>query len=159
MASLNKVLLIGNLVADPELKQTTSGISVVSIRLAVNRRFVKQGEQPQTDFINVTAWRQQAEFISRYFRKGNPIFVLGSLQSRSWTDQSGQKRVSYDVVADEVSFVANKSNGDGQASGGYQQQPTYQQPDNYSVPSYSTQESDDNVPKFEEMSNDDDLPF
>lgn len=158
MASLNKVLLIGNLGADPELKQTQSGISVVSIRLAVNRRYVKAGEQAQTDWIPVTAWRQQAEFIARYFKKGSQIFVQGSLQSRNWTDQSGQKRTAYDVVADEVSFVGNKQDGD-RSGGSYQQ--SYQgapSPDNYSAPSYSSQD-EGSAPKFEEMSNDDDLPF
>ena len=78
MASLNKIMLIGRLTADPELKQTQSGIPVVTFSIAVNRRFTKQGEQPQADFIRITAWRQQAEFVSRYFNKGKSTFSLGA---------------------------------------------------------------------------------
>ena len=85
MASFNKVILVGNLTADPELKKTPSGVSVTSFSIAVNRRFTKQGEQPQTDFINIVAWRQTAEFVARYFNKGRPILVCGQLQTRSWT--------------------------------------------------------------------------
>ena len=77
MASFNKVILVGNLTADPELKKTPSGVSVTSFSIAVNRRFTKQGEQPQTDFINIVAWRQTAEFVARYFNKGKPIFIWG----------------------------------------------------------------------------------
>ena len=109
MASFNKVILIGNLVADPELKKTPSGVSVTSFRIAVNRRFSKQGEQAQTDFIDIVAWQQRAEFVTRYFSKGKPILVCGQLQTRSWTDQNGQKHYATEVVADEASFVENKS--------------------------------------------------
>ena len=84
MASFNKVILIGNMTADPELKQTTSGTSVCSFSIAVNRRFAKadQGQQ-NVDFINIVTWRQSAEFVCRYFKKGNPILVCGQLQARS----------------------------------------------------------------------------
>lgn len=154
MASLNKILLIGNMVADPELKQTQSGIAVVTFTIAVNRRFAKQGEQSSVDFIRITAWRQQAEFVARYFKKGKPIFVLGSLQNRNWTDQNGQKHYEYEVVADEVSFVESKSSdesaqgsgfGGGSDNGGYV------------APSYAS--PSDAVAGFEDLANDDDLPF
>lgn len=109
MASFNKVILVGNLVADPELKKTQSGVSVCSFQIAVNRRFQKEG-QHETDFFGIVAWRNTAEFVSRYFHKGKPILVCGQLQTRSWTDQNGQKRYTTEVVADEATFVENKSN-------------------------------------------------
>ena len=107
MASFNKVILIGNLTADPELKQTPNGVSVCRFTLAINRRFSKAGEQGQqtADFITVVAWRQSAEFVARFFKKGRPILVCGQIQSRSWTDQSGQKKYSTEVVAEEVALA------------------------------------------------------
>lgn len=108
MASFNKVILIGNMTADPELKKTPSGVSVASFSIAVNRRFTKQDGQQQTDFINIVAWRQTAEFVARYFNKGKPILICGQLQTRSWTDQNGQKHYATEVVAEEAAFVENK---------------------------------------------------
>ena len=137
--------------ADPELKKTPSGVSVTSFSIAVNRRFTKQGEQPQTDFINIVAWRQTAEFVTRYFRKASSICVVGSIQTRSWTDNQGAKRYATDVTADEVYFV--DSRGDG--SMGAQPQGAYT-PDAY-APSYSSMAG--SAPKFEEIKTDDDLPF
>ena len=110
MASLNKVLLIGNLTADPELKSTTNGKSVCNFSIAVNRPFVKEGSNVQdVDFINVTAWGKTAEFVAAYFAKGEPIFICGALQVRSWNDSDGTKRYATEVNADEVSFVRSKS--------------------------------------------------
>ena len=110
MASLNKVLLIGNVTSDPELKQTTSGKSVCNFSIAVNRPFVKDDSNAQNvDFINITTWGKTAEFVAAYFSKGEPIFVCGALQVRSWNDTDGNKRYSAKVVADEVSFVRSKS--------------------------------------------------
>ena len=108
MASLNKVLLIGNLTADVELKQTTAGKSVCSFSIAVNRSFVKDENAQDVDFINVVAWGKQAEFVAAYFSKGDPIFVSGRLQVRTWVDTEQVKRYSTEVVADEVSFVRPK---------------------------------------------------
>lgn len=108
--NLNKVILGGRLTSDPELKTTQSGLSVVSFSVAVNRK-TKQGEDQKADFFNVTAWRQTAEFVSRYFRKGSSICIVGSLQNSSWTNQQGQKQVRTDIVADEVMFVDSKSDG------------------------------------------------
>lgn len=104
MASFNKVILIGNLTANPELKQTVSGLSVCSFNIAVNRRASKDGEQA-CDFITIVTWRQTAEFVSRYFTKGKPILVCGQIQTRSYQDSQGNKRTATEVVADEVSFV------------------------------------------------------
>lgn len=111
MATLNKVTLIGNLTADTELKQTTSGVSVCSFTIAVNRRFTKEGDQQTADFIPVVAWRKDAEFVAKHFKKGTPILICGELQSRSWTDAQGQKKYALEVVADEVGFVEAKRDG------------------------------------------------
>ena len=151
--NLNKVVLCGRLTADPELKQTTSGIAVVSFTLAVNRRFQAKSAdgapaQQQADFISVVAWRQTAEFISRYFRKGSALCITGSIQTRTWQDANGQKRYATDVVADEAMFVDSKNEG-GANGGSYT--------DTYNAPSYSS--SPAQAPKFEELKTDDDLPF
>lgn len=144
MASFNKVILIGNMTADPELKQTQGGTSVCSFSIAVNRRFSKEGEQA-CDFINIVAWRQQAEFVTRYFKKGKPILVCGSLQTRTWTDKQGEKRYATEVIADEVTFVG--SNDLGEAKNNAPTQP-------YVPSAYQTAQ-----PQFEEVHDDGDLPF
>ena len=150
MASFNKVILIGNMTADPELKQTSAGTSVCSFSIAINRRFAKadQGQQ-NVDFINIVTWRQQAEFVQRYFKKGNPILVCGQLQTRTWTDNQGQKRYATEVVAGEVSFVAPAAQGAQPQDSGS----TYT-PDSYSSPAYNAGGSN-----FVEIPNDDSLPF
>ena len=150
MASLNKVILIGNLTADPELKQTQSGISVTSFSIAVQRRFANKTEGAQTaDFINVVAWRQSAEFITRFFKKGRAICIVGSLQSRSWTDAQGNKRYTTEVVVEEANFVDSKP--DGSAPSGQSQYV----PDSYGAPSFEA----GSASKFEEAGDDDNLPF
>ena len=108
----NKVMLGGRLTITPELKQTQSGIPVCTFSMAVKRRFggdAASGQEPPTDFFNVTAWRQTAEFVHKYFTKGSSIFVVGTIQNRSWTDNHGVKHYATDVVADEVSFVDSRS--------------------------------------------------
>ena len=105
--AFNKVILIGNLTADPELKQSTSGVSVCSFNIAVNRKYSKDGKN-EVDFITIVTWRQQAEFVSKYFKKGQAILVCGQIQTRSYTDKQENKRTGVEVVADEVSFVGNK---------------------------------------------------
>lgn len=150
--NFNKVMLGGRLTADPELKQTSNGVPVVTFGVAVNRRFTsKDSSQPQADFFNVTAWRSTAEFVSRYFKKGSSIFVVGTVQNRTWTDAQGAKHYATDIVADEVSFVDSRGEGPGAASFGQYT------PDAYTAPSYSTPA--DSAPKFEEIKGDDDLPF
>ena len=151
--NLNKVVIAGRITADPELKQTPNGVSVLRFTLAVNRRFSKNNEQgeQQTDFITMVAWRQTAEFISKYFRKGSAICVTGSIQTRTWQDTQGQKRYATDVVVDEAMFVDSR-NESGNAQGG-----SYM-PDAYSsAPSYSSNAGA--APNFEELNTDDDLPF
>lgn len=120
---MNKVILMGRLTRDPELQQTPQGTPVCRFSIAVNRRFAREGQQ-QADFINCTAWRQQAEFISKWFPKGSMIAVVGSIQTRSWDGQDGKKQYATDVVVEEVHFTGSKSET-GTANAGYQQpQPT-----------------------------------
>lgn len=112
---LNSVVLMGRLTAAPELKTTPNGVSVTSFRVAVDRNFVRNGEERQADFIDVVAWRQTAEFICRYFRKGSMIAVQGSIQTRNYEDRNGNKRTAVEIVADNVSFCGEKTgNGDQQ---------------------------------------------
>ena len=136
MASFNKIILVGNMVADPELKQTQNGVAVTSFRIAVQRRFA----QGQTDFFDIVAWRQTAEFVTKFFTKGRAILVCGSLQTRSWTDNNGNKRIAYEVVADECNFVDSKAE---------------------SAPTKPLTQTDvlGNDTQYEELSNDDELPF
>lgn len=150
--NFNKVILGGRLTADPELKQTQTGVAVVSFSIAVNRRFTGKESAQQTDFFNVTAWRATAEFVSKFFRKGSSICVVGTIQNRTWTDQQGQKRYATDIVADEVMFVDSReeSSRNSDSNQGYA-------PDAYGVPSFSSTET--SSPNFEEVASDDDLPF
>ena len=108
---MNKVVLIGNLAADPELRKTSSDISVCTFRLAVQRRFANQQGVREADFINVVAWRQTAELCSRYLTKGRKCAVIGSLQTRSYDAQDGTKRYITEVVADEVEFLGSPQGG------------------------------------------------
>ena len=145
--AFNKVILVGNLVSDPELKQTPTGVPVCSFTIAVNRRFAKAGEQQQTDFINIVSWRQNAEFVSKYVQKGKAILICGSLQTRSWTANDGSKRYATEVVADEATFVEKKGEASTFAPRG----------DDFQAPSFA---SDAGIaPKFEEVDGDEDLPF
>ena len=115
---MNKVILMGRLTRDPEMRQTQNGTSVCSFSIAVNRRFAKDGQQ-NADFINCTAWRQQAEFICKYFGKGAMISVVGNLQSRSWENQEGKKQYATDVVVDEVYFTGSKTESHTSTDGGF----------------------------------------
>ncbi|MBQ8907195.1 MAG: single-stranded DNA-binding protein [Clostridia bacterium] len=152
MASFNKVILIGNLTADPELKQTPSGTSVCRFTLAVNRRYSRQDQGQNVDFIDIVAWRQNAETVAKYFKKGHPYLVCGQLQIRSWTDAQGNKRYTTEVIADEVSFVENKASATGNTDNG----DTGYAPSAYGTPSYQS----GSTPEFEEVqSGDDNLPF
>ncbi|MBQ1847144.1 MAG: single-stranded DNA-binding protein [Clostridia bacterium] len=146
--NFNKVILGGRLTADPELKKTQNGdISVCSFTIAVNRRFSRANEQPQADFINCVAWRQQAELLAKYFRKGSSVCVVGSIQTRSWTDNQGAKRYATEVIVDEIQFVDSKSDGSAREFS----------PDSVpQAPAYSTLDAGET--KFEEV-DDDDLPF
>ena len=148
---------MGNMVADPELKQTPSGVPVCSFRIAVQRKFKDQNGQYVSDFFNIVAWRQTAEFVQRYLRKGSSAIVVGSIQNREYTDQQGNKRIFTEVQADEVSFGASK--GDSQSAA-----PAFAGMGDYgSAPAYSAPASapaaQPAAPKFEEIAGDEDLPF
>lgn len=111
---MNKAILVGRLTADPELKATTSGVSVCSFSVAVNRRFARAGEERKADFIGCVAWRQTAEFICNYFAKGRMIGLVGSIQTRDWTDNEGRKRYATEVIVDEAYFIESKSQQEAQ---------------------------------------------
>ncbi len=159
---MNCIVLVGRLVADPELRTTQSGVPVCSFRIAVDRRFASQSGERQADFIPCVAWRQQAEFVSRYFSKGRLIGVQGSLQSRSYDDQQGNRRTAYEVQCDQVQFVGSKSeSGGGQQSGafsgggyggGFDAPPAPAKQQNVA---YQSGGIDD----FQEITSDEDLPF
>ena len=155
MASFNKVILIGNMTADPELKQSQSGLSVCSFSIAVNRKYNKGGNN-EVDFITIVAWRQQAEFVTRYFRKGKPILVCGQLQTRTWTDNQGNKRYATEVVADEVSFVGSNENATETKSEASAASNRPYMPSAYTQPQFNAPVAS---AQFEEISNDEGLPF
>lgn len=145
---LNCVTLMGRLVADPELRTTTSGKSVATFRIAVDRSFVKQGEQRQADFITIVAWGNQALFVSRYFSKGSMIAIQGRIQTRNYEDNNGNKRTAFEVVATEVSFCGSKNEG------GNSEAPNTS-PDTSTASGFSNAAPAD----FEEIVDDSDLPF
>ena len=140
----NLVVLTGRLTADPELKTTQNGINVTTFSIAVSRRY-RAGEETQADFINIVAWRQTAEFITKYFKKGNMIGIEGSIQTRRYTDKNGNNRTAFEVVANNAQFVESKR--DSQAAGMPAGEPA----------AYSNADSSD----FAEIGGamDDDLPF
>ena len=139
--NINKALIAGRLTAAPELKTTTSGVSVCNFKVAVNRRATKGVDHPEADFFTVIAWRNQADFVAKYFGKGDAIYVSGRIENRTWTDQQGQKRTVTEIVADEVNFVESKRDNSVTF-----QQVEEKQPENF-------------APNFEEIKTDDDLPF
>lgn len=144
--NFNKAIIGGRLTANPELKTTASGTAVVSFSIAVSRRYASEGSERQTDFINCVAWRQNAEFVSKFFRKGSSICVVGQIQTRSWDDQNGAKRYATEVVVDEVLFVDSKS----ESAASPADVPAAQ-------PQYATSAAIS--PEYEEIGSQDDLPF
>ena len=141
---MNVVVIMGRLTADPELRQTPNGVSVTRFSVAVDRGYVRAGEERKTDFINVVAWRQTAEFVSRYFSKGSMIAVQGSIQTGSY-EKDGIKRSTFEIVADNVSFCGSKSESGNAAPRTQDTAPA----------SFSNGSVDD----FSAIADDDDLPF
>lgn len=140
---MNKVILIGNLAADPELRSTGSGISVCTFRIGVSRKFKDAEGNTQTDWINIVAWRALGELCAKYLAKGRKVCVVGSLQTRNYEDKQGNKRVAFEVVADDIEFLTPKGEGGS----------------NSSSPRYATDDSSfDDVSGFTEME-DSALPF
>ena len=121
----NKVIMMGRIVNDIELQTTTAGVNVVSFRIAVDRRFQKQGEEKKSDFFNVTVWRQQAEFVCKYATKGRTLVVEGRLQVREWKDRDGNNRRNAEIVAENIYFgdskrdEGNAADNSAPAGGGY----------------------------------------
>jgi single-strand DNA-binding protein len=157
----NRAILIGRITAEPELKQTANGISVCSFSLAVDRRFASKGTERQTDFINIVAWRQQAEFVSRYFHKGSAMGVEGTIQTRNYESKQGEKRTAVEVVADQIFFVGSKA--DTNAGYAAANARDFGAPPPAASPmsaapapaAYASGSASD----FEEVESDDDLPF
>ena len=151
---LNKAILMGRLTRDPELRHTPANIPVTSFTLAVDRSYAKQGEEKKTDFIDIVTWRNNAEFVSKYFRKGMQVVVVGRIQIRDWQDKDGNNRRTAEIVADETYFADSRRDGasappsqTADYSQGPASLPRYEDPS----PSYSD---------FTDMSADeDDLPF
>ena len=139
--SLNKTIHIGNLTADPELKQTQGGTSVCSFNIAVNR-YSKEPAAKKVDFFTVVAWQAKAEFVSRYFKNGQAIVVVGRLENREWQDKQGNKRISTEIIAEEISFAGGKESSTEAKNEPY-------------VPSAYTQNSQN----FEVIPSDEGLPF
>lgn len=143
---VNCAVIMGRLTADPELNKTQSGISVTRITVAVDRSFVRQGEERQADFIDVRCWRQTAEFVCKYFKKGSMIAVQGNIQTGSYEDRNGVKRRTFEIVADNVSFCGSKNES------GASQRPA-------SEPAAPAAFSNGNIGDFTADEDDDDLPF
>lgn len=146
---LNIVILTGRLTADPELRHTPNDIAVTSFTIAVNRKFSRNVEERQTDFIDVVAWRNTAEFVCKYFQKGQLIAVEGSIQTRTYQDKDGNNRKVFEVIASNVDFVESKKNSSNEVA--------QNSGDNFSVSNaaYSSGSNDD----FQAVELDDDLPF
>lgn len=151
---VNVAILIGRLTADPELRTTPNNISVVSFTLAVNRNYTRSGAERQADFIDIVAWRQTAEFVAKYFRKGSQIAVEGSIQTRTYEDRNGNKRKAVEVLANQVHFAESKS----ASSASHSATPSPfngEAPATAPAPAYSAGTVED----FETIPDDDDLPF
>ena len=152
---INSVILMGRLTADPELRQTQNGTSVTSFTVAVDRRF----QRDQTDFINVVAWKQTAEFVEKYFKKGSLIALRGSIQQRNYEDKNGNKRTATEIVTDNVFFTGARSSNAGSGNGGSYSNNSYGD-NSYAAPApaqpaYTSGAASD----FEEVESDNDLPF
>ena len=141
--AFNKVILIGNLCSDPELKQTQGGTSVCSFNIAINRS-AKEPDAKKVDFFTVVAWAQKAEFVSRYFKKGQAIVIVGRLENREWSDKNGNKRISTEIIAEEISFAGNKETSSTEKA---------------EEPYVPTPYSAENSQNFEEIPGDEALPF
>lgn len=157
---LNVAIVMGRLVADPELRHTPNDVAVTSFTLAVDRAYVKSGAERQTDFIDIVAWRGTAEFICRYFRKGQMMAVHGSIQTRTYTDKDGNKRKAFEILADDVSFADSKRNDSGGNTAAYSAPaapapaPTVNEYQGFGGYNYEPEQQE-----FEEISGDDDFPF
>lgn len=142
---INNAVIMGRICEDLELRTTTSGTSVINFTVAVDRRFQKQGEEKQTDFLTVVCWKNTADFVCRYFKKGSMIAVQGSIQTRNYEDKNGNKRTAVEIVADNVSFCGSKAeNGTQETS--YTPAPTTATQGNYGGDFESIDDDDTSLP-------------
>ncbi|MGI6031195.1 MAG: single-stranded DNA-binding protein [Eubacteriales bacterium] len=154
---MNKAILMGRLVADPELRHTPNNVAVTSFRLAVNRRF----QRDTADFIDIVAWRQTAEFVSNYFRKGMQVAVVGSIQTRTWKDKDGNNRYATEVVADEAYFADSKREAAARGGDAFEGMtpppaaPSGGRTQQNAAPAFEIPVDSD----FSKLDDDDDLPF
>ena len=154
----NRITIVGRLTADPELRQTPNGVSVASFSVAVNRSYAARGAERQADFFNVVAWRQTAEFISKYFAKGNVILVEGSMESRTYVDKNGQNQRVWELIASNAHFVESKASSG--ASAGRAMDLPPEPPSDTGTGSSLASFSSGSVENFTEIDDDDgDLPF
>ncbi len=158
---LNRVILMGRLTAEPDYRTTPSGVAMVRFSLAVDRDFKSQNGERQTDFFNIIAWRSTADFVSRYFHKGQLVALQGTIQMNNYTDRDGNKRTSYDIVADQVYFAEPKRDGGQQNNYDYSRYDQMTPPPAQAAPSYGEPASSyqsGNDGDFTPVA-DDDLPF
>ena len=158
---INKVIIMGRITHDLEIRQSQGGIAVLSFTVAVDRGYVKRGEERQTDFINCVAWRQQAEFIGKYFSKGRMIAIEGNLRTRTYDDKNGTKHYVTEVFVDKVSFTGEKVSGGQLSDSNYSS--SYSKPSNskqsgYNEPS-DRQITIGDLDDFEEILGDGSIPF
>ena len=153
---LNVAVLMGRLTKDPELRQTPNGVSVTTFTIAVDRDYTPKGQERQADFINIVAWRSTAEFVCKYFHKGQLVAVQGSMQTRTYTDKEGNKRKAFEIVADNAHFAEPKRDGAVSSSPAPAKAaspaPRHEE---QASPAYASGDTGD----FQEIPSDDDLPF
>ena len=158
---LNKIILMGRLTRDPELRRTESGTAVCSFSIAVDRDFKSKNGEKETDFIDIVAWRATAEFVSKYFQKGSLIAIDGSIQTRQYQDKNGNNRTAFEIVANNINFAGPKSSNQGGGANYQNSAPSYQNAAPArpaaveAAPSYSAGSADD----FAVIDDSDDLPF
>lgn len=151
---LNVAVLMGRLTADPELRHTPNDIAVTSFTVACDRSYVKAGSERLTDFFDIVAWRGTAEFICKYFRKGQLVAIQGSMQTRTYTDKDGNKRKAFEIVADNAHFAEPKRDGTA-SSAPAPAKPAAPHREEPAAPAYASGDTGD----FQEIPSDDDLPF
>ena len=158
---LNVVAIMGRLVADPELRTTPAGVNVCQFRIACDRNFARQGEQRQADFVDIVAWRAQADFVCKYFSKGSLIAINGRIQTRNYQDKNGNNRTAFEIVANNINFAGPKNSNAGGGANYQNSAPSYQNAAPArpaaveAAPSYSAGNADD----FAVIDDSDDLPF
>jgi single-strand DNA-binding protein len=159
---LNKAIIMGRLTRDPEVRYTPNNTAVSTITVAVDRAFVRQGEERETDFIDVVCWANRADFVAKWFKKGSMIIVEGRIQTRKWKDKYDQNRVNFEIVAENLLFGETKASADSSAQyerseQGYQN--AYQPPQKSETSSKEYNFSTAPIADFKELADDDDVPF